>query len=179
MRDKERKLLAKLETRRRALIAEADKLSAAQLTFRPSPNAWSALDVIEHLVKVEEAIASRVRPREARGLVEGARVKVALGIMRVVFTVRGRVKVPVQAILPLGGATLSDLVSRWEAAQVALRERLEGFGEQDWSRPMMRHPLLGRLTPAECLSFLRWHIAHHRRQIRRAVGRSGGQAVRR
>ena len=74
---------------------------------------------------------------------------------------------PVQAVLPLGGVTLSDLVSRWEAAQVVLRERLEGLDDQDWSRPMMRHPLIGRLTPSECLVFIHRHMGHHRRQISR------------
>jgi DinB superfamily len=167
MREKEQRLLARIETRRRELMAEADSLSAEQLTFRPAPNSWSALEVIEHLVKVEEAIASRIRPREARGLIETARTKAALGAMYVVFAVRGRAKVPVQAILPLGGATLSDLASRWEAAQMALRERLEGFGPGDWSRPMMRHPMLGRLTPAEGLNFIHRHMGHHRRQIER------------
>jgi uncharacterized damage-inducible protein DinB len=173
MREKERRLFARIETRCRELMAEADALSAEQLTFRPAPNSWSALDVIEHLVKVEEAIASRVRPREPRGLIETARTKAVLGAMYVVFGVRGRVKVPVQAILPLGGATLSDLASRWEAAQAALKERLEGFRPGDWSRPMMRHPLLGRLTPAEGLDFIHRHMGHHRSQIeriRRAAG---------
>jgi uncharacterized damage-inducible protein DinB len=173
MRDKERKLLARTESRRHELMAEADSLSAEQLTFRPAPNSWSALDVIEHLVKVEEGIASRFRPRESRGLIETARAKAALGAMYVVFGFRGRVKVPVQAILPLGGATLSDLASRWEAAQAALKARLECFGPGDWSRPMMRHPLLGPLTPAEGLVFIHCHMAHHRRQIeriRRAAG---------
>jgi uncharacterized damage-inducible protein DinB len=167
MREKERMLLSRIESRRREVIAEADQLTAEQLTFRPTPNAWSALDVIEHLVKVEEGIASRVRPMEARGLVEAAKVKAALGIMRVVFAVGGRIRVPVQAVLPLGGVTLSDLVSRWEAAQVALRERLEGLDDRDWSRPMMRHPLIGRLTPSECLVFIHRHMGHHRRQIGR------------
>jgi uncharacterized damage-inducible protein DinB len=173
MREKERKLFARAESRRREMVAEADRLTAEQLTFRTAPNAWSPLDVIEHLVKVEEAIASRAQPREPRGLVEAARVKGALGIMRVLFTFRGRIKVPVQAVLPLGGVTLHDLVRRWEAAQAALGERLEGFGPEDWSRPMMRHPLLGRLTPAEGLRFIYWHMGHHRRQIariRRAKG---------
>ena len=167
MRDKERKLLAKIHHRRRELMAMADALSAEQLTFRPAPNSWSALDVIEHLVKVEEGIASRIRPRESRGLIETARAKAALVAMYVVFGCRGRVKVPVQAILPLGGATLSDLASRWEAAQAALEERLEGFGPEDWSRPMMRHPLLGRLTPAEGLVFIHRHMGHHGRQVER------------
>ena len=178
MREKERKLLSRIESRRREVIAEADQLTAEQLTFRPTPNAWSALDVIEHLVKVEEGIASRVRPREARGLVEAAKVKVALGIMRVVFAVGGRIRVPVQAVLPLGGVTLSDLVSRWEAAQVALREGLEGFGDQDWSRPMMRHPLLGRLTPSECLVFIQPQSQRFAmRQRERALPAVGRQAA--
>jgi uncharacterized damage-inducible protein DinB len=167
MREKERKLLSRIESRHREVIAEVDQLTTEQLTFRSTPNAWSALDVIEHLVKVEEGIASRVRPREARGLVEAAKVKAALGIMRVVFAVGGRIRVPVQAVLPLGGVTLSDLVSRWDAAQVALRERLEGLDDRDWSRPMMRHPLIGRLTPSECLVFIHRHMGHHRRQISR------------
>jgi uncharacterized damage-inducible protein DinB len=182
MRDKERKLLAKLETRRRELMAEADRLTAEQLTFRPAPNSWSALEVIEHLVKVEEGIAARIRPREPRGLIETMKVKAALGAMCVLFGFGGRSKVPVQGILPLGGATLSDLASRWEAAQAALRERLESFGPGDWSRPMMRHPLIGRLTPAEGLTFVYRHMGHHRRQlarIRGAAGFPGGKPVRR
>jgi hypothetical protein len=184
MRAKEQRLLARLESRRRELMAEADRLTAEQLTFRPAPNAWSALDVIEHLVKVEEEIAARVRPRSPRGLIGTLKAKAALGAMCVLFGMRGRIKVPVQGILPLGGVTLSDLARRWEAAEAALRERLEGFGDQDWSRPMMRHPLLGLLTPAEGLTFLRWHIGHHRRQIARirrawAERRNGGTAERR
>ena len=173
MRDKERRLFARIETRRREIIAEADRLTSEQLTFRPMPDAWSPLDVLEHLVKVEEAIASRVRPREPRSLVETVRAKGALGLIRILTLVRGRIKVPVQGVLPLGGVTLHDLASRWEAAQGALRERLDGFGPEDWSRPMMRHPLIGLLTPAEGLGFLHWHMGHHRRQIgriRRARG---------
>ena len=167
MRARERKLLTRVETRRRDIIAESDRRSAAQLTFRPAPGAWSTLDVIEHLVKVEEAIVSRIRPREPRSLREAAKAKATLLAMRVVFGFRRRVKVPLQAVVPLGGATLHDLAERWEGAERALEARLEAFGPGDWSRPMMRHPVLGLLTPAEALTFLRCHMGHHRRQIAR------------
>jgi hypothetical protein len=165
MREKESRLLAMLERRRRELMAIADALPAERLTLRAAPGTWSPLDIVEHLVKVEEAIAPRVRPREPRGLVETVRVKAALVLVQIVFGLRGRIKVPVQAIVPLGGVTLRDLEGRWEAAGAALRERLEAFAAGDWDRPMMRHPLLGRLTPAEGLAFLRWHIDHHQRQM--------------
>ena len=167
MREKERKLLEKVEARRREVMAEVDRLTAEQLTFRAAPSSWSTLDVVEHLVKVEEGIVSRARLREPRSLSETLKAKASLVAMYLVSGLRLRVRVPVQGILPLGGVTLSDLVSRWEGAEAALRERLEALGPGDWSRPMMRHPLLGLLTPAEGLTFIRWHMGHHRRQIER------------
>jgi uncharacterized damage-inducible protein DinB len=173
MRANERTLLEKIQRRRRELMAEADSLSAEQLTFRPAPNAWSALDVVEHLVKVEEAIAYHAKPRSPRGRLETAQTKAKLGILRLLFAVGCRVRVPIQAILPLGGVTLTDLARRWEAAQALLGERLEQFGDEELSHPMMRHPIIGRLTPPESLRFIYWHEGHHRRQIgriRRAEG---------
>jgi uncharacterized damage-inducible protein DinB len=173
VRDKERKLLANIHRRRGELMAIADALSAEQLTFRPAVDCWSALEVVEHLVKVEEAIAYHVKPRSPRTLLEAAQTRAKLGIMCLLFAVGGRVKVPIQGILPLGGVTLTDLARRWETAQALLGERLEQLGPGDWSRPIMRHPIIGRLTPPETLRFIYWHEGHHRRQIgriRRAAG---------
>src|SRR5688500_6401870 len=167
MRARERKLLTRFENRRRDLLAEVDRLSPEQLTYRPAPNAWSTLDVVEHLVKVEEAIVSRSRSREPRSLRETARGKATLLALRVVFAIRRRVKVPLQAVVPLGGATLHDLAERWGSAERTLVARLEAFGPGDWSRPMMRHPVLGLLMAAEALTFLRCHMGHHLRQIAR------------
>ena len=151
----------------------ADELSSEQLTYRPAPDAWSVLDVVEHLVKVEEAIAYHAKPRSPRTRLETMQTRAKLGLMRLLFAVGYRIKVPIQGILPLGGATLTDLASRWESAQALLAERLEQLGPDDLSRPIMRHPIIGRLTPPETIWFIYWHEGHHGRQIariRRAVG---------
>ena len=165
MPDRHRSLLIRLDAQKQALIAEVDALTADQLLFRPVPGSWSALDVVEHLVKVEEAIVSRIRKRDRRTWREALRARGALALMSVYFALGRRFKVPTQAILPLGGVTLSDLSSRWNGSQEALRRTLEGFTADDLARPLMRHPVLGLLTAAEALAFLRRHIAHHRRQI--------------
>ena len=96
-----------------------------------------------------------------------------LALTLVAFGLRRRIKVPLQTIVPLGGVTLADLAKRWEEAQEAMRTALGRFGEGDWDRPMMRHPLLGPLTPAEGLTFIRWHMGHHRKQMKR-IRRSPG-----
>jgi hypothetical protein len=77
------------------------------------------------------------------------------------------VKAPAQAILPAGGATLGELRGRSNAVRAGLAEALERFEPADLARPMMRHPIVGKLSPVQTLRFLHRHIAHHRRQIRR------------
>jgi uncharacterized damage-inducible protein DinB len=162
-----------MERQRRKVLAEAEGMAAEQLTYRPAEGSWSALEVVEHLVKVEEGIVSRVRPREPRTWQEAARAKLGLETISVYFLLGRRLKAPAQAILPQGGATLTDLRSRWESVRHAMRRTLDGFGPAELARPMMRHPIIGLLTPAQTLTFILRHIAHHRRQITR-IQRSPG-----
>ena len=166
-------LLTAIAGQRDAVLAHANRLDAEQLAFRPTPASWSTLDVVEHLVKVEEGTVARIKHRDPRTWREAVRARLALGTVSLYFAVGRRLKVPVQAIVPQGGATLTDLASRWESAQQAMRRTLEAFGPDQLRRPVMRHPVLGLLLPAETLTFLHRHIAHHRRQIariRRAPG---------
>ncbi len=141
--------------------------------FRPEKGSWSALEVVEHLVRVEEGILSRVKPREPRTWREAVRSKVALELVSLHFLLGRRAKAPVQAILPIGGVTLADLGTRWNAARQAMLSAIDGFAPADFARPMMRHPILGLLTPTETLTFILRHIAHHRRQLTR-IRRSPG-----
>jgi hypothetical protein len=173
MRVRSRRLLDRIDRQRRALLAEVDELGPEQLVFRPREGDWSALDVVEHLVRVEEAIISRVKQRPPRTWREAARARLSLELISVYFLVGRRFKAPVPAILPQGGVTLADLSTRWAAAQEAMRRTIDGFGPAEFARPMMRHAILGLLTPMEALTFIRRHIAHHHRQIAR-IRRSPG-----
>ncbi len=162
-----RRLSDRIDHQRRALLAEVDELTPEQLVFRPAEGSWSVLEVVEHLVRVDEGIVSRVNKRRPRTWGEAARARLSLQLMSVYFLLGRRFKAPVQTILPQGGVTLTDLGARWEAARHAMRNTLDGFGPTDFAHSMMRHPLLGLLTPVETLTFILRHIAHHRRQIAR------------
>jgi hypothetical protein len=159
--------LDRIDHQRCALLAEVDELRPEQLAFRPSEGDWSALDVVEHLVRVEEAILSRVKAREPRTWREAARARLALELISLYFLLGRRFKAPVQTILPQGGVTLADLSRRWAATQQAMWRIIDAFGPADFARPMMRHAILGLLTPMEALTFILRHIAHHRRQVAR------------
>lgn len=59
--------LDKLERQKHEVLSEASKLSSTDLRFRPDPRAWTALDVLDHLVKVEEASLQSVRKHLPKG----------------------------------------------------------------------------------------------------------------
>jgi uncharacterized damage-inducible protein DinB len=167
------RLLDGIERHRHEVLADAGRVTGEQLTWRPGVGVWSVLDVVEHLVRVEEGIVSRVKKREPRTMGETVRTRLALVLVWLTFRTGRRIKVPVEAIAPVGGVTLADLEGRWAAAQAGMRRTMEALQRQDYARPLMRHPLIGLLTPAETLSFIGRHIRHHRGQIariRRAPG---------
>ncbi|HXE57970.1 MAG TPA: DinB family protein [Gemmatimonadales bacterium] len=158
--------LERLEARRRVLLARVRALTPGQRTFRPAPDRWSVLDVVEHLVLVDEAASGAVRgpaggaPRPAAGRLR------YLGLLAVLRSPI-RVRVPTRAVLPSGGADLAGLEARWVEARAALAEWLEGLGPEMVRRPVFRHPVVGWLTVRQTLGFLGAHQAHHEAQVRR------------
>jgi hypothetical protein len=160
--------LDRLHRQRVELLAGLESLTPLQLGFRPTPDSWNSLDVVEHLVRVEERILGGLATRPGpRPLGERMQAAARLALLYLYLQTGGRVKAPAQAILPAGGATLGELRGRWNAVRAGLAEALERFEPADLARPMMRHPIVGKLSPVQTLRFLHRHIAHHRRQIRR------------
>ena len=45
-----------LESQKRLLLSRVDGWTATRLSYRPSPGAWSVLQVLDHLVRTEEEI---------------------------------------------------------------------------------------------------------------------------
>jgi DinB family protein len=164
-----------MERRRAALLASIGPLGDAQLLYRPAAERWHILDIVEHLIIIEErvlgAVGTRPGPLAAAARVQGA---VRLALLRLYLRCGGRIQAPTRAIFPRGNVTLTELRQRWDRVRDGYRTALGSFDRTDLARPMMKHPIIGKLTPTQTLTFLDAHVAHHGRQIerlRRAVGR--------
>ena len=160
--------LDRMERRRAALLARIAPLSAEQLGYRPSPEHWHVLDVLEHVIIIEEgilrAVGTRPGPLPATTRLQGS---LRLAALRLYLRAGGRIRAPTRGILPRGGVTLSELRERWDRTRAGYRTALEAFDRTDLVRPMMKHPIIGKLTPVQTLTFLDAHQAHHGRQIER------------
>ena len=143
-------------------------MKPSRLVFHPAPGSWSALDLVEHLVLVEEEVLRGIPDRPpTRSLADSARAAVVLPLLYLTFARGGRLRAPTRAILPVGGSTLAQLEARWTRARANLRAVLQLLGPEDLSRPFLRHPVIGWLTTLEGLGFIERHVAHHLHRVQR------------
>src|SRR5712691_8668640 len=130
LRQLERRI-GRLERQRAALLRELNAMSPARLVFHPAPGSWSALDLVEHLVLVEEAVLGGIPGRPAvRSLADSARAAVVLPLLYLTFARGRRLPAPSRAILPVGGSSLAQLEARWTRARANLRAVLQLMGPE-------------------------------------------------
>src|SRR6476659_156037 len=92
--------LDRLERRRAALLERLASMSPAQLTARPAAGSWNVLDVVQHVVIVEELVLRALGTRPGPlSLAERLRSGARLTALRIYLRSGGRVQAPTPAIL--------------------------------------------------------------------------------
>ncbi len=149
-------------------------MTAAELEFRPAPEAWSSLQVARHVQLTERAIA--VSLRRGAGAVPARRTwKQKLGnvVVGTVLRLGIRVRLPIRAVTPEDALDRSDLFAEWERERGDLRGLLEKVDRDGFRSPAFVHPVAGPMNVSETLGFLERHFDHHLRQLDR-IRRSPG-----
>jgi hypothetical protein len=169
--------LRRLNLTTESLFAELQSWPPESLCFRPTAEAWSALDLMEHLRLAEAAVLTTMQHNlEARNritILDRFRSAFILGIM----LLPTRVKVPGQVTEILPPAAQKDFEAirkEWAEDRKRLAAFVESLSTTDHKRGIFRHPVGGWTTPNGALLFLRSHLRHHRYQVARlwkAVGR--------
>jgi hypothetical protein len=109
--------LSALENQKAEILASLAAWPASQLTYRPTPTAWSAAEVLDHVVRVEREILAAA----LRGVVtprrRGVRDRVGFVLLDWLFRSKRRVRVPtsVPEVLPSPNADLVTAERRSEA----------------------------------------------------------------
>jgi hypothetical protein len=151
---------------RETLRVAVERIPSALRGQRPSPDRWSAAEILEHLAIVERrstaALAARVA--EAPSL-DGPAVVRGTSELRQVVVDRSRAVVAPDFITPTGQV---DADTAWAALQASRHELLqltkvaEG---RDLSAVSRAHPVLGQIDGYQWLSSIGAHEARHAAQI--------------
>lgn len=170
------RLLDRLEQQQRDMLHWASSLSDRQLSFRPSAAEWSVLDVLTHLVKVEQEFATELR----RGLASPTRSprlpeRVRCVIVLVVMNSPIKVKVPAAVadrITPDLSLSLGEAADSWISARGEIIA-LAAASPVPLKGGVLRHPISGWLALDDTLRVLFAHTRHHRYQLDRLRARAG------
>lgn len=132
---------------------------------RPGEGRWSILEIVEHLVLVEDGLLKRLRspeePSRRRSLKHRLLYRVVMGVLRS----RVRVKAPAASMLPTGSRDFETLRVDWDANHVELRRRVAEV--DDPSRTVTSHPIAGPMTMDQAVTMLEVHLRRHLRQVRK------------
>lgn len=175
-------LLELIDENYRALRATADAVPEALRERQPADGCWSVAQVVDHVAKVETAVAQRVanvlaEARE-RGLAQEAETA-PLDTAEFFETVADRTnkRVSPDSAHPAPAARYADA---WAALDAAHAQAVAAFTSGDGlalAEVKMPHPVLGDLSVYQWAVALAGHEARHAAQIREAAETLGATAA--
>jgi len=161
-------LIDRIESQRAELLSYLNGFTDKQLNFHPSEDAWSMLQVLNHLVIADEGFlrsATRKKKSELQKVL--LRSTLEIQAIRLLYKTPMRFKVPIKELHPPDGIPLETLRERWNAARENLKMYLDSLETSDLELGIFRHPYAGRITPAQTLDFILIHVYHHFKQMER------------
>lgn len=161
--------LAQLEAQKRRLLSQVEGWSAARLRCRPSPGAWSAVEVFDHLVKTEEAILAAAKQGLTAPHRIGIRDRLGTLFLQKVFQTDRKVKAPASApqVLPDQSANLESVLERWQSTRTDFADFQDRLSSDQAHLGIFRHPVCGWMGVPQIRAFFFVHMVHHGFQISR------------
>ncbi len=167
MSDATATLLDRLDAQWQALLEQVQPLGETALRTQPRSEAWSILDILEHVVVSEAVILKGLPPwdtltAQRRTLAHRAK----LLLVRLVLALGIPVKVPSRRMLPSGQLGLDQITEQRRGHQEWLRAFLAEAGEGADHRACFSHPVAGPISLREALRLDLMHMQTHGKQIR-------------
>ena len=158
-----------LQRERSELVGELGKWPAKRLSFRPAEGAWSAVEVLDHVVRVESLTIGDMREglRRPHAVGEGERPKIAELERALRSDKKFRVPAGQGAIYPVAQTTWAEVTERWNEARKELRGMLESMGPEEVQLGVFDLPYAGWMTVEEVLKHFSDHLYHHQFQLER------------
>jgi len=166
-------LAAVLDEARRELLDAAHEIPPAARTARPTPDRWSAAEVLEHLAKVEDQ-SGRLFSVGARGLRESGATHeqdneasaIIEGFSRFRVDTRLRAVEAPEMVAPSADANFDAALIALAATRARLLASMHKASGLALSEASAPHPRLGPLTLYEWLLMIARHEQRHAGQLR-------------
>lgn len=160
-----------IEEQRKNLLNEIAKLSHAQQNFKPAPEAWSILQVVNHLLYSETNIVKYMLKKiQGIATVEKAGVQAKLRSVMLNTFLKSPLKFKApKAAMPVQEEVyiFENLRKQWNETRAGFAKILDQLNPADAEKLLFKHPISGKFNIYQTMSFMQEHIAHHIRQVQR------------
>lgn len=158
-----------LQQQKETVLAGLADWPGEQLQFRPAAASWSALDILDHLVKVEKAWLDAAERSLPNGHSVTSQDWLRGWLVWCVLRSPLRLKVPASAVQvwPEESVPYEVISSQWQGTRNQMAERLSGLSAAQLGRGLFQHPVSGWMTPLQSIRFLSAHLQHHSYQFKR------------
>jgi uncharacterized damage-inducible protein DinB len=164
------------EAVRLQLLARLDKLPADALTRKPSPDAWSVVEVIVHLIKAENGTLSYLRKKLELGGHRKASPMAAMRKSFLNFMIGLPIKFKAPRIVQLEKGIempYAEARAQWDEVRAALRKEYETIDSVLITHDLFKHPFAGKLNLLQSMSFMHHHMVRHIGQIEHTLSAVG------
>ena len=170
-------LADEVATARASFIRSASGLTAAQSAFKPSPDEWSIIDNVEHLVWAEMGGINGMWKalegfKSGKPMFSGPAVHDGLKIEEIIAkTWKDKEQVP-EVAKPRWGGPVEYWIEALNNCQKLLQQLATGVGQTDPAKVIYVHVISGPLNVTQRFEFLRFHLNRHEAQIGRIKSNS-------
>lgn len=172
-------ILDSIDATREQLVRRLDGLSDEQQRFRPTPEAWSIAEIVEHLSIIEaqmvQLVGMMLKKTEASGMmrpggdgVEGDGAAAGFAPINIDDFVEQsstqKFEAP-DAVKPGGQLSLADALARLRDSRSTLRSFQPRIERIDGTAARYPHPFMGMFNLYQWLLFIGAHEERHLAQI--------------
>ena len=159
-----------LEKSRIDLFNKLDKLNASKMNKQPDANSWSVVQVMDHLIQAETNSVVYINKK----LSFNPQLKKAnfntvfrMFLLKAALTLPMKWKAPKSMAVANNDRTDAEAKAAWAAVRKNLSDLLEKFPEGHLDAELFKHPVAGKFTIVQAVSFMHTHLGHHLSQIDR------------
>jgi len=166
--------LQRIDTQLNKLLTDLQQYPADQLQRKTTPTTWSVIQVLQHMVLVENVSQQYVKKKlsfnptlKDANFLTALRVRVA----RFYNLVPIKFKAPkyVDETNFSSNVLLTDIVTQWQNQRLQLRAYLATLPEDIFQKEVYKNPIAGRLSLYGMLQFFEGHFERHEKQVQKLL----------
>ena len=154
------------------LFADLKKYPDNVLNKKPSLQAWSVVEILDHLMLAEEFSLKYLQKKvldTSTAKEENLKVKWRWFLVKLVFAFNINFKAPQVVVPTIGAATLAEMETRWNAIRVQIIQLLQSLKDEDANKDLWKHAIAGKMNLYHMVEFLGMHLNRHKKQIERTL----------